>query len=101
VNIHSTPKPSGVPNLVEGGIWVDTDNHLLYTGFAGRASTLGNPVVQDYGLWSFKPDGAGGGSWTNLNSSADLAFQSQPRPFAANAASGGGVGYILGGTRSQ
>lgn len=83
--------------MISGGIWVDTDNHLLYTGFAGRRSTYGNGDAQPNGLWSFKPDGTGSGTWTNLNGSADAAFMSEDRPFSPNVASGGGFGYMLGG----
>jgi hypothetical protein len=70
---------------------------LLYTGFAGRHSTFGDGAYYDTGLWSFKPDGTGTGTWKNLNSTVDKAFQTQPRPFSALVASGGGAGYVLGG----
>jgi hypothetical protein len=82
---------------VDAGIWVDDDQKLLYTGFAGRKSTFGDAASQVTGLWSFKPDGEGAGTWTNLNNTADSAFKTEPRPFSALVASGGGAGYMLGG----
>jgi hypothetical protein len=97
VNLHSSSKPTGVPNLVDGGTWVDLDQKTLYTGFAGRQSTFGDGAYYNTGLWSFKPDGAGSGSWTSLNSSADPAFKTELRPFSALVASGSGAGYMLGG----
>jgi hypothetical protein len=56
VNIRSNYKPSGVPDLDDGGIWVDQTNNLLYTGFAGRQSTFGDNSYQEYGLWSVSED---------------------------------------------
>lgn len=96
VTLSSISKPSGVPDLVQGGIWVDQDAGILYTGFAGRQSTFGDDARQPSGLWSFKPDNSGGGTWTNLNST-DPGFKTEVRPYSPLVASGGGVGYMLGG----
>jgi hypothetical protein len=97
VTLNSISKPTGCPDLVQGGIWVDQVAGLLYTGFAGRQSTYGNDAEQPNGLWSFKPDGSGSGTWTNLNSSTSTAFQTEVRPYSPLMASGGRVGYMLGG----
>lgn len=97
VQLHSISKPEGVPKLVQGGIWVDEENKVFYTGFSGRKSSLGDSAEQNYGLWQFKPNGAGSGAWTNMNNSADAAILTQPRPFSALVASGGGAGFMLGG----
>lgn len=97
VVLHSTSKPSGVPSLNNGGIWVDSKNKLLYTGFAGINSIFGTNTFYPQGLWSFSPDGTGGGTWQNLNGTADDTFVSQPRPFDGSVASGEGSGYFLGG----
>ncbi|KIW08569.1 uncharacterized protein PV09_00534 [Verruconis gallopava] len=97
VNINSNSKPAGVPDLDSGGIWVDKVNKVLYTGFAGRSSTFGNAAYQDRGLWSFSPDGQGGGSWKNLNSTAPAGFKTEVRPYSALVASGDGKGFMLGG----
>jgi len=100
VVLHSTSKPSGVPSLNNGGIWVDNKNNLLYTGFAGINSIFGTNTFYPQGLWSFSPDGTGGGSWENLNGTADDSFVNQPRPFDGSVASGEGSGYFLGGETS-
>lgn len=97
VTLNSISKPSGAPDLVDGGIWVDHNAGVLYTGFAGRQSTYGDDAEQPNGLWSFKPDGSGSGTWTNLNSSTDQGFQTDVRPFSPLVAAGGGAGYMLGG----
>ena len=96
VTLESISKPAGVPDLAQGGLWVDENAGLLYTGFAGRQSTFGDDAFQPGGLWSFKPDGNGDGTWTNLNST-DQGFLTAVRPYGALIASGGGVGYMLGG----
>ena len=97
VALRSNSKPEGVPNLVSaGGIWVDEVNHRLFTGFGGRQSTFGDGAYQDFGLWSFAPDGQGGGRWTNMNDTAPTEF-GENRPFHALVTSGNGRGYMLGG----
>lgn len=100
VRFDSTSKPSGAANLDGGGIWVDETEGVLYTGFAGTKSNFGDNANQPQGLWSFKPDGKGGGTWQNLNSTADKTFTEKPRPFKGKVASGNGVGYFLGGTQA-
>ncbi|KAJ4410573.1 hypothetical protein N0V85_003949 [Neurospora sp. IMI 360204] len=97
VRFDSTSKPTGAANLDGGGIWVDETQGVLYTGFAGIKSNFGDNANQPQGLWSFKPDGKGGGTWQNLNSTADKTFTEKPRPFKGKTASGNGVGYFLGG----
>ncbi|KAK1778172.1 hypothetical protein QBC45DRAFT_414666 [Copromyces sp. CBS 386.78] len=97
VRFDSTSKPIGAANLAGAGIWVDETEGVLYTGFAGVKSKFGDNANQPQGLWSFKPDGKGGGTWQNLNSTADKTFTEKPRPFKGKTASGNGVGYFLGG----
>lgn len=97
VVLHSSLKPDGVPSLNNGGIWTDLRNNIMYTGFAGVNSFFGNSNTSPQGLWSFSPDGNGGGSWENLNNTADASFVNQPRPFDGSVASGDGSGYFLGG----
>ncbi|EGZ76209.1 hypothetical protein NEUTE2DRAFT_53916 [Neurospora tetrasperma FGSC 2509] len=101
VRFDSTSKPTGAANLKGGGIWVDETQGVLYTGFAGIKSDFGNNANQPQGLWSFKPDGKGGGTWQNLNSTADKMFTEKLRPFQGKIASGNGVGYFLGGFKSN
>lgn len=94
VSLESISKPSGVPNLSGGGIWVDSENSVLYTGFAGRVSSFGERTSQPNGLWRFSPTS---GSWANLNSTADAFTNNYIRPYNGLVASGNGKGYALGG----
>lgn len=104
LTVGSITKPSGVPNLVRGGLWADSTNNVLYSGFAGDLSDeflsdeFGYEAAQPYGLWSFSPSGS---VWTNLNDSASSAFMTEARPFSGSVASGGGAGYFLGGKESR
>ncbi|KAK0619317.1 hypothetical protein B0T14DRAFT_566193 [Immersiella caudata] len=98
VVLYSAAKPRAVPSLRNGGIWVDKENGVLYTGFAGVNSQLGNGASHPQGLWSFTPDSTGAGSWKNLNGSSDMRFTAIPRPFNGQVASGDGSGFFLGGT---
>jgi hypothetical protein len=93
----SIAKPTGVPNLVGGGLWVDTQGKTLYTGFAGTPSVFGDQAPQDKGLWSFAADGKGSGQWTNLNSSADKIFTDTERPYNGETVSVPGIGLFMGG----
>lgn len=96
VVLNTIAKPNA-PDLTDGGIWVDQDNHQLYIGFAGRRSFMGNNQPQQLGLWSFKPDGQGSGTWNNLSTTADPNFNNLQRQFSSQVTSGNGVGYSLGG----
>ena len=96
--VSSIEKPLGVPNLVQGGVWVDEDSGTLYTGFAGFSSGFGDGAEQPQGLWSFDPGSDDSdGTWTNLNDTTDSFFTTDKRPFGAPVASGNGTAYLLGG----
>ncbi|KAK4137952.1 hypothetical protein BT67DRAFT_371835 [Trichocladium antarcticum] len=97
VTLHSTPKPPEVPSLTYGGIWVDRKEGVLYTGFAGTTPSFGDTAPSPQGLWSFTPDGSGGGTWENLNKTADALFTDGPRPYQGQVASGRDLGFFLGG----
>ncbi|KAK3994750.1 hypothetical protein QBC44DRAFT_367269 [Cladorrhinum sp. PSN332] len=97
VALRSTTKPAETPSLKNGGIWVDHNNSILYTGFAGTESSFGDDIKYPQGLWSFTPDGTGGGFWENLNKTADPSFVDLPRPYMGQVASGNGLGFFLGG----
>ncbi|KAJ0103853.1 kelch repeat protein [Diaporthe amygdali] len=98
VTVASVAKPSGVSNLIQGGLWVDQDADAVYTGFAGSASAFGDGAEQPQGLWSFQPGSDGtNGTWTNLNDTTDSFFASEKRPFGAAVASGNGTAFLLGG----
>ncbi|CRG90610.1 hypothetical protein PISL3812_07654 [Talaromyces islandicus] len=94
VNLQSISKPSGVPDLSVGGMWVDHKNNVLYTGFAGRSPLLGNEAFQANGLWQYSP---ASGTWSNLNSTATSFTDTYIRPDGTLVASGNGKGYSLGG----
>ncbi|EKG13329.1 Galactose oxidase/kelch beta-propeller [Macrophomina phaseolina MS6] len=100
VTVHSTSKPSSVPSLVHAGLWYDEATDLIYTGFAGRTSTFNASELDPWpmGIWTFKPDGLGSGTWgTALNANAPV-FDSITRPYTAAIAHGNRVGYALGGS---
>ncbi|MCJ1465552.1 hypothetical protein MMC07_004170 [Pseudocyphellaria aurata] len=101
VTIHSTYKPTGVPNLTHSSLWYDEREDLLYSGFAGRAPTFGDrPWPSNSSLWSFKPDGAGSGSWDKVIDSDSLVWHSFTRPCQPMMAFGSGSAYVLGGFES-
>ncbi|KAK4679254.1 hypothetical protein QC764_202530 [Podospora pseudoanserina] len=101
IDIQSSSKPEGVPNLRNGGIWVDEKNGVLYTGFAGTEPFFGDGALCSQGLWSFVPNGSGGGDWRNLNDTADPGFVNLPRPYKGQTSSGDGRGFFLGGVISN
>lgn len=98
VAVTSIEKPLGVPNLLQGGLWVDNDAGTLYTGFSGSSSGFGDAAEQPQGLWSFQPGSDNtDGTWTNLNDTTDDFFATGKRPFGAPVASGNGSAFLLGG----
>ncbi|MCJ1471176.1 hypothetical protein MMC07_009824 [Pseudocyphellaria aurata] len=102
VTIHSTSKPKGVPDLMYPSLWYDEHEDLLYSGFAGRSSTFGdNPSPFPSSLWSFKPDGAGSGSWDKVIDSNSPVWDSLTRPCQPMMAFGSGSAYSLGGSENS
>lgn len=76
----------------------DEQNDIFYSGFAGRASTFGDaPQPPPLSLWSFKPDGTGGGTWNKEIGNSDPAFDHLTRPFNGYKAYGGDSALVLGG----
>lgn len=94
VNLQSIEKPNSVPNLSAGGMWIDSENNVLYIGFAGLSSGFGDAAPQSNGLWQFSPTS---GTWTNLNNTADKFTNNYTRSYNGLVASGNGKGYSLGG----
>lgn len=92
VNLQSISKPK-VPNLTSGGMWIDEENGVLYTGFAGRDPLLGDEAFQPGGLWQYDP----ATGWSNLNDTVDAFSVNYTRPDDTLVASGNGKGYSLGG----
>jgi hypothetical protein len=101
VSVHSIPKPDGVPDLIKAGLWYDDKNDILYSGFAGRASFIGNSTggLPPYplGIWSFQPNGDASGAFNQTIASTDGLWESIIRPCSGLISYGAGKGYILGG----
>ncbi|KAI4137595.1 MAG: hypothetical protein LQ341_005083 [Variospora aurantia] len=98
VVLKTTNKPSGVPTLSSPSFAYDEQNDIFYSGFAGRASDYGDrPDPPPFNLWSFKPDGAGGGTWNRELPAKDQALDGATRPAKAFQAFGGGSALVFGG----
>ncbi|KAL8955753.1 MAG: hypothetical protein Q9193_006508 [Seirophora villosa] len=80
----------------------DEQNDIFYSGFAGRVSGYGDkPDPPPFGLWSFKPDGAGGGTWDRVLSANDSAVDAVTRPLKGFHAFGGGSALVFGGVAND
>ncbi|KAI9694637.1 MAG: hypothetical protein M1822_000253 [Bathelium mastoideum] len=97
VVIESISKPSNVPDLVQTGLWYNQASNTIYGGFAGRRSTISDSVPSQYPLsiYSFKPDGAGSGTFDTVVDSA--GWGSNTRPLQGAIAFSNDTGYVLGG----
>lgn len=83
-------------------LWYHEEEDLLYSGFAGRVSSFGDaPSPAPFSLWSFKPDGTGSGSWTEVIDSGSAVWDSITRPSQSMMAFGSGSAYSLGGFESS
>ena len=109
VMIHSSAKPDGVPILNQPSLWYHEQEDLLYSGFTGSQVLFNNPPelppdLPPLSLWTFKPDGTGGGSWNELissNSSAnESVWNSMSRPAGALMAYDADSAWVLGGWRN-
>lgn len=98
VTIKSTEHARGVPHLLGTNLWYNESGNELLQGFVGAASPWPNTNgVQDLCLWSFKLDGKGSGSWSQVYDSRASAFASMTRPYQGSMAQDDGAAYILGG----
>lgn len=82
-----------------GSLWTSEDAGRLYS-FGGETSWLPNGQNQTYPLsiWSFSPDGQGGGSWSEAVGGNTTAWPDGiTRPMGGLATSSPTAGYILGG----
>ncbi|KAL9088602.1 MAG: hypothetical protein Q9165_006122 [Trypethelium subeluteriae] len=99
VVINSISKPSNIPDLVVSGLWYQEASSTIYGGFAGRRSFLTNndPQPNQYplGIFSFKPDNTGLGTFGNVVGSS--AWGSNTRPYQGAIAFSNETGYVLGG----
>ncbi len=98
VVIHTTSKPDGAPILSRPGFAYDESNDIFYSGWAGRASGFADtPEPPPVALWSFKPDGTGGGAWNKEIGNTDPTFDDLTRSFNGYQAYGGDRALVLGG----
>lgn len=103
VPIHSTSKPSGVPNLCDGSLWYDESTQLLYTGYTGTSSSFGadrfdaNSTPPE-SIWTFKPDNLGSGTWNQTISSNASVWNTIKRTNRGYQAYGNGSAYVVGGS---
>ncbi len=96
---QSTAKPSGVPSLNDPSLGYYEADDLLYTGFTGYNSSIGNQLFHPLSLWSFKPDGAGSGAWDQVIGSKSSVWELLTRPAASLMAYSPNTALVLGGDR--
>ncbi|KAL9585505.1 MAG: hypothetical protein Q9212_001489 [Teloschistes hypoglaucus] len=102
VLLKSTNKPSGAPLLSSPSFWYDARKDVFYSGFAGRTSPWGDkPSTPPLSLWSFKPDGLGGGTWTEAIADNDPIWKNLTRPFDGYLASGVDKALVFGGAANR
>lgn len=97
--IQSIAKPSGVPSLNDPSLWYYEAENLLYTGFTGYNSSIGNQLLHPLSLWSFKPDGTGSGAWDQVISPNSSVWEPLTRPAASLMAYSPNTALVLGGDR--
>ncbi|MCJ1462821.1 hypothetical protein MMC07_001424 [Pseudocyphellaria aurata] len=79
-------------------LWYDKKEDILYSGISGWVSIFGDaPSPSPLSLWSFKPDGTGSGSWTEVIDSGSPVWDSISRPGSPMSAFGSDSAYVLGG----
>ena len=98
MKIKSTEHARGVPHLLGTNLWYNESGNELLQGFVGAVSPWPNTNgVQDLCLWSFKLDGKGSGSWSEVYDSRAPAFAAMTRPYQGSMAQDDEAAYILGG----
>ncbi|KAL5328920.1 hypothetical protein ACEPPN_002429 [Leptodophora sp. 'Broadleaf-Isolate-01'] len=100
VVINTFSKPSGVPYLDDGTLWYNAKENRLQEGFVGAAPRFNNPEESAYplGMWSFKLDGQGGGTWSEDTAATDaIVSAGLTRPYQGLSAYGGDSAINLGG----
>ncbi|KAL8669904.1 MAG: hypothetical protein Q9168_005523 [Polycauliona sp. 1 TL-2023] len=96
VVFNSIDKPPEAPSLSDSSLWYDEQNDAFYSGFTGRSSTFGDsPHPPPISVWSFKPDGKGGGLWQVEISPDDPKWSRRTRTDSSYTASGGGGALVL------
>ncbi|KAK0125518.1 hypothetical protein ONS95_000474 [Cadophora gregata] len=100
VVINSFSKPNGVPYLDDGTLWYNEKESTLQIGFTGAAARFNNPEQAGYplGMWSFKLDGQGGGTWSQDTAATDaITSAGLTRPYQGLSAFGGDTAISIGG----
>lgn len=99
VVINSYSKPSGVPYLDDGSLWYSAKDNALIAGFSGASARFNTPSSPwQIGLWSFKLDNQGGGTWSEMTDGrAAILNESLTRPYQGLSAFGGDSAFTLGG----
>ncbi|CAL3969373.1 unnamed protein product [Diplocarpon coronariae] len=89
----------GVPNLDCGSLWYNPKRNSLVAGFSGASARFNTPPTPwPLGLWSFRLDDQGGGTWTQaIAPTAALTSNSLTRPYQGLSAFGGDGAFTLGG----
>ncbi len=98
VVFQSTPKPDRVPNLDGPSLWYHDQEDLLYSGFTGTNGSFGDPRdLPALSLWTFKPDGAGSGTWSEIINTSAPVWNLLTRPMWPLQAYASDSAWILGG----
>ena len=67
MDIQSFVKPDGARILDYTSLWYYEKENILYSGFTGGLSPFTNQTsVPPRSLWTFKPNGTGGGVWSEV-----------------------------------
>ena len=101
VVFQSTLKPDGVPCLDGPSLWYHDQEDMLYAGFTGTNTSFnGEPRdLPPLSLWTFKPDGAGSGSWNEIINATSSVWGPLSRPRYPLQAYGSNNAWILGGNQ--
>ena len=101
VEIQTTTKPDGAPNLNNPSLWYHESEDLIYSGFAGWNSSFGDePSLPPFSLWTFKPDDIGRGTWNQIISAQSSLWAQLTRPGQPLMAFDSTSAWVLGGTTS-
>ena len=83
------------PAIKRGALWVDDEAKHLYS-WGGEGTSDDSEGAEDKNLWTFEPDGDGGGKWM-----AKSPKNPPDRASEAGYATCGNTGYLLGGILNE
>ena len=87
------------PSLYNSALWADADSEAFYSYNGGNLGTTSYKVQGDpppNSFWRFTPSGASG-SWSEVVADTSPNFSTLTRSVDGYYASGGGLGFALGG----